>query len=145
MWKNTVFQRSASHFAIYFFVGLLFLVPIFSYAAGLVPCGGTGEEACQSCHVLELIDKVVDWLVAILTIITAIIIVFSGLRLVTSFGNASAMQQAKSLINNCIVGFIIVLAGWLLIDLVMKSLLNDQAYGVWNELQCFAQPVPNAP
>lgn len=145
MWKNSVFQRNLSHFAICFFVGLLVLIPIFTYAAGLVPCGGEGEPTCQSCHVLQLIQIVVNWLVAMLTIITAIIISFAGLRLVTSFGNASAMLQAKSLINNCIIGFIIVLAGWLLIDLVMKSLLNDQAYGVWNELQCVDQPVPNAP
>ncbi|HMO78361.1 MAG TPA: hypothetical protein PKA42_01305 [Candidatus Paceibacterota bacterium] len=128
MWKSTL-------------VSILFLLPILTYAAGLVPCGGVGEPMCQSCHVLQLIQIVMNWLVGILTTITAIIIAYAGLRLVISVGNASAMQQAKSLISNCLIGFAIVLSGWLLIDLVLKSMVNDQVYGVWNELQCVDQPV----
>ena len=120
-------------------------MPIIAFAAGLVPCGGAGEPMCQSCHVIELIHLVVQWLVAILTIITSLIVAFAGLRLVTSFGNASAMQQAKSLISNSLIGFAIVLAGWLMIDLVLKSLVNDQLYGVWNEIQCVDQSVSKAP
>ena len=140
-----MFQGRLPHFAIYFIVSLLLLSPALTFAAGMVPCGGAGEATCQSCHVLQLIQIVVNWLVAILTIITSLIIAFAGLRLVTSFGNASAMQQAKSLISNGIIGFMIVLAGWLLIDLVLKSLVNDQVYGVWNELQCVDQPVSRTP
>jgi len=128
MWKVTV-------------VSLLLLLPILTFAAGLVPCGGVGEPMCQSCHVLQLIHIVVNWLIAILTTITALLIAYAGLRLVVSVGNASAMTQAKSLISNCLIGFAIVLIGWLLIDLVLKSLVNDQVYGVWNQLQCVEQPV----
>ncbi len=53
----------------------LVLVGVFVYmipptlAAGLVPCGGEGQEACQTCHVVILIDGVVDWLIVILSIV----------------------------------------------------------------------------
>jgi hypothetical protein len=132
MWKSTL-------------VGIFVFLPLLTLAAGLVPCGGVGEPTCQSCHFLQLIQIVVNWLVAILTIVMSLIIAFAGLILVTSFGNASAMQRAKSLINNGIIGFAIVLIGWMLIDLVLKSLVNEQVYGVWNELQCVEQPVSRTP
>lgn len=128
----------------YIFSFLLFLAPVVTLAAGLVPCGGPGEETCQTCHFLQLIHNIVDWLVVVLTAVTVLLIMYAGLRLVTSMGNVSAMTAARSLISNCLVGFAIVLAGWLMIDLVLKSLTKDQVYGVWNEIQCVAQPAPTA-
>jgi len=128
MWKVTV-------------ISIFLLLPMIAFAAGLVPCGGVDEPMCQSCHVLELINIVVNWLIAILTTVTALLIAYAGLRLVVSVGDVSAMTQAKTLISNCLIGFSIVLAGWLLIDLVLKSLVNDQVYGVWNVIQCVDQPV----
>lgn len=130
-----------------FWGAILFLVlvavPLFTYAAGLVPCGGPGEPACQACYVVELVNRVVSWLVFILGTIAAIIIVYAGFKLVTSGGNRHAKEEAKSLISNMIIGYVIVLAGWLLIDFGMKALLIDgeTRLGVWNQVSCTAQPV----
>ena len=119
---------------------LLTLLPLLALAKGLVPCGGVGEPACQSCHVIDLTNNVVGWLVFILGTVAAIIIVFAGTKLVTGSGNTQAMQEAKSLINSMIIGYVIVLAGWLLIDTGLKALLNEGTYGVWNQVQCVEQP-----
>ncbi len=129
-----------------FWGSVLFLVlaavPLLSYAAGLVPCGGPGEESCQMCHVAQLVNGVISWLVMILGTIAAIIIVYAGFKLVTSGGNQHAKEEAKELINNMLIGYVIVLAGWLLIDTGMKMLLVDgeTKLGMWNQLSCVAQP-----
>lgn len=109
-------------------------------AAGLVPCGGPGEEACQACHVVQLVSIVAKYLVMVLGIIAAIMIMVSGLRLVVSVGDASAKAKAKSMISSLIIGYVIVLAGWLLVDTGLKTLLDSTAYGVWNVVQCTVQP-----
>lgn len=133
-----------------FWGSILFLmlaaVPLLSYAAGLVPCGGEGEPACQMCYVVELVNRVISWLVLILGTIAAIIIVYAGFKLVTSGGNRHAKEDAKSMISNMIIGYVIVLAGWLLIDTGMRTLLLDgeTRLGMWNELSCMAQPNPAA-
>lgn len=121
--------------------------PVVMQAAGLVPCGGPGEPACQTCHVIELVNGTVSWLVVFLGTVAAIIIVYAGFKLVTSGGNGHAMGEAKSMINNMIIGYVIVLAGWLLVDTGMKMLLTDgeTALGVWNQVACTTQPEVNDP
>lgn len=109
-------------------------------AGGLVPCDGVGDDGCQACHAIKLIENVVDWLIAVLSIVAAIIITYAGIRLVVSGGNTSAMETAKKLITNVIIGYTLLLAGWLIVDTAVKALLSDQVYGTWNQIQCVEQP-----
>jgi hypothetical protein len=90
---------------------------------------------------VQLINSVSGWLVTVLGIVAAIIIVVAGIYLVVSAGNTSAMAMAKKLIVNMFIGYIIVLSGFLMIDLFLKAFLTDAKYGVWNKVQCITQPV----
>lgn len=125
----------------------ILFIPIITIAAGLVPCGSPGESACQLCDFITLLDNIVDWLVMILSIVVAIVFVVSGLQLVISTGDVSAKESAKKRIANTVIGFVIVLTAWLLIDLGMKSLLapGNASSGPWNKIQCTAQPVMAPP
>jgi hypothetical protein len=123
-------------------IAVLLQLPLFAYGAGLVPCGGDGEEACQMCHTVQLINGVSAWLVGILSVVAAIMFILAGFKILMAGGNSSALQDAKSMITNVAIGFVIVLASWLLIDLMMKTLLGeeDAAIGPWNAISCVAQP-----
>lgn len=128
-------------------IAILLQLPLVAYAAGLVPCGGTdaagnAEAACQTCHVLGLINGVNAWLVGILSICAAIMFAVAGYRILTAGGNPSVLKEAKGMIVNVAIGFMIVLAAWILIDLMMKTLLGgeDTVAGPWNVIQCVAQP-----
>jgi hypothetical protein len=125
----------------YFVITGLALFPNLVSAAGLVPCGGKGEDPCQMCHVVQLIDSVAGWLVAVLGIVAAIMIIAAGLRLVMSMGNTSAVTAAKKIMINMFVGYLIVLSGYLLVDFGLKSLVDSSTYGTWKSIQCLAQPV----
>lgn len=129
---------------LFFFLAVVAPVPL--NAAGLVPCGGTGEAACQACDVTKLINNVVAWLIVVLSIVAAVLIMIAGFKLVTAGGNDGALKQAKETFTNILIGFAILLAGWLVLDTLMKALLTDQVYGMWNQIQCVNQPgVYNAP
>jgi hypothetical protein len=123
-------------------LALLLQLPVLAYADGLVPCGRDGQDACQMCHTVQLVNGVTAWLVGILSIAAAIMFVIAGFRLVTANGNPSVMQDAKNTITNVAIGFAIVLAAWLLIDLMMKTLLGggSVAAGPWNQIACIDQP-----
>lgn len=118
---------------------LLLALPMVSFAAGLVPCGGEGEMQCQWYHVPILINTVVDWLAAILTMAVVIILVYAGIRLVVSGGDPGARQTAKGYIVNALIGLVIVLAAWIIIDTVIKVLVSSSGnlpndFGPWNEI-----------
>lgn len=124
---------------------LLFAPSLANAATGLVPCGNDGQPSCQSCHLVTLADNVITWLVVVMGTIATIVFVYAGVRLVTSMGNGQAMKAAKTLLFNAIIGYVIILAGWFVIDTVMKAFLPGSSgelvgFGVWNNIQCVAQP-----
>lgn len=66
--------------------------------------------------------------------------------MMASAGNAGAVSQAKEMIVNTIVGFVILLAAWLIVDTIMKTFVNQAVLvGPWNQIQCVAQPGYTAP
>lgn len=122
----------------------LAFIPVTALAAGLVPCGGAGEPVCQPCHVMQLIEIVLDWLVEVLGVIFTLAIVVCGIYLVTSTGNPSVMQTVKKMILQMIIGYTILLSAWVIMDFIFKALLNDATNSVWAEIQCVAQPEAQA-
>jgi hypothetical protein len=66
--------------------------------------------------------------------------------MVTSGGNAGAKEEAKKKITNAIIGFVIVLAAWLLIDTIMRGLLVGTSGEIdgrlWSQIECGSQAVP---
>ena len=122
---------------------VLVVVPIFAYAQqGLVPCSGAPGDECQLCSAVQMMNLITDWLVGILSIVAAIMIAYSGLKLVTSGGNSGAKEESKTMITNVVIGFVIVLAAWLLIDLMIRALTpNSFDAGLpWQSIQCVPQP-----
>lgn len=100
---------------------------------GLVPCDG---PICEFCDFVQLIKNVVDWLIGILGVIAAIMFIVSGLKLVTSMGDVAAKEKAKNMMINAAIGFMIVLAAWLLIDLFIEMLTKAEFAETWNWIKC---------
>ena len=141
-----------------FFLVLLLSLPTTTSAQfqSFVQCDGTGIRRgsdtpripCDFCYIVSMAKAIVDFLIVATILITIIVIVVAGIRLVISRGNEQAMEAAKQYLTNAVVGLILVLASWLVIDTVMKILVNQNvssggaSLGVWHEITCGSQPVP---
>ncbi len=121
------------------FIGSFFIAP-YADAAGIVPCDGPD---CQTCHFIQLGNNILTWIVGVMATICAIVIAVAGLKMVTAGGDTGAISNAKSMITNVIIGFVILLAAWLIVDTVMKVLVGGTlpGFGPWNKIQCVTQPV----
>jgi hypothetical protein len=86
----------------------------------LVPCNG---PECNACLLVQLGENLLNWLIGVLMVIFSIIIAWAGFKLVISGGNVQAKSEAKSMITNALIGLIVVLAGWLIVDTAMRMLL----------------------
>jgi len=99
---------------------------------GLVTCTGVN---CNFCELLKTGNKVINLLFQVLVIAAVVMIVVAGFKLVTSAGNVNAMQSAKGMLTNVIIGFVIVLAAWLIVDTIYKMLVGENSrFGMWNQL-----------
>ncbi len=121
-------------------VAFFLFAPQLSSAAGLVPCGDTADNQCQTCHIIALTNNIIVWLVGILALLAGIVIVFIGFSFVTSMGNNSIIQRAKGQFANIFVGLIIALAAYLGISLLADGLIQGEVVGPWGVISCVRQP-----
>lgn len=130
------------------FVSLIMFLPTLVFSANLVPCDGVTIK-CEACQVVSLANNVINWFIGTMMVVFAIIAVIAGFGLVTSGGNPEAKTAAKSKMTNAFIGLVIVLAAWLFVDSIMKSLVMGNgnilstgqagsigSFGPWNTISC---------
>ena len=109
---------------------------------GIIPCGQSAANPCNSCDVVVLANTVVKWLIGITFMFFAVTAVYAGVKLVMAGGNSGALQDAKEMFTNLFIGLIIVLGAWLFIDTLLRFVLqggetgNIQGYGPWSQVKC---------
>ena len=121
-------------------VAILSLPAVIS-AQGIVPCNpkmvdGKIVDNCGFCQVGQLVKNGFDWTVSVFGIVVVLLIIYAGLKMVLSVGNVSAKSEARRLIATAIIGYIILLAAWMLVDDFLKFFIPGSSYGVANPLMC---------
>lgn len=104
--------------------------------SGLVPCGYGDEYDCGTDDAITLANNVIDFLIKMLAVVAVIALVYAGFKLVTSAGNESAWREAKSLFTSIVIGIIIILSAFLVVDTILKALtdkgLEETSGGIVN-------------
>lgn len=132
---------------LFFVVVLLAFLPIDTItAAGLVTCDGVD---CSACDFVGMVNIIIKWIFGLVFVLFAGIMAVAGFGLVTSGGNQSALEAAKSKFTNGIIGLIIVMAGWLIVDTIMRGVVGGGSTGVaagelagwgpWSQVKCQVQ------
>jgi len=98
---------------------------------GLVPVcntkidvqSGGFSDACDFDYFMALINNLIDYIVKYLaTPIFAILFVYAGVLYITSGGNSKSTDKAKKILINSLIGYLIILASWLIINTILTSL-----------------------
>jgi hypothetical protein len=126
---------------IYLLAFVLPLLPAVALAQGIVPCNpktvnGKIVNDCGFCQAGQLIKNLSDWVVIVAGVVVVLIIIYAGLKMVLSVGNVSAKSEARKLIATGVIGYIILLASWMIVDVFIKFLIPGSSYGVANPLIC---------
>ncbi len=122
---------------------------------GLAQLSGCSGLDCSACNVVDLANGVIKWLIGILFVVCACLLAYAGVKLVTSGGNSHALDEAKGMFTNILIGFLIILSAWLIIDTIMRALVGTKdnpgqlvATGTasgwlfWSDVQCQELYVP---
>lgn len=98
-------------------------------------------EAANRCAagwgaVMQVINNIIEFSITIIIVFIApIMIAYSGFLYVVNPVDPSGIKKAKDILTNTVLGLIIALAGWLIVDAVMAVLYNPTNPGeTWSDL-----------
>lgn len=121
------------------FTVLFIVAPSLTLAAtGIIPtivpdsCNKTG--GCSSvCDIATVAQNILNAGIYIAVFLSAMLFAWAGFLYLTSIGNASGITKAKTIFINVAIGLIIILAGWLVVDTLMR-MMTGADFGVWNKV-----------
>ncbi|MDE1919619.1 MAG: hypothetical protein KGH56_02860 [Patescibacteria group bacterium] len=145
------------------FLALLFAgsltLPSFAHAGGIPFFGpvipesyvssiGPTQQDTSSCPaswgmLIEVINNLISLLLTLAIVFVApVMIAYSGFLFVVNPVNPSGKQEAKNILTHTVVGIVVALAGWMIVDMIMAVLYNSSAQsengvtvlGTWSNL-----------
>jgi hypothetical protein len=108
-----------------------FFGPIVPPACNCADVNGVSTAPAYGC-VLATIQNLINFGVTIGIVVFTFALVYAGFVWMTSGGNPEARNKGRSMLLNVIIGLVILLIAWLVVDFIMKKIYNSDAYGPWN-------------
>ncbi len=115
-------------------------------SAGLIPCGrdyddpATTRDECAPCSLCLGIlasQLIIEFLVKIATVFAVFSIALGGFLYIFAAGNQGTLEKAKSIIKYVLIGFIIILIAWAVVDSILATAgYIDPIGGEWYMMNC---------
>lgn len=99
---------------------------VFAQQSKLVPC--EGPDDCKYEQLVELGANVVEFLFQLATAIAVIVLAYAGFLYMTAAGNTGKISQAHQLIWYAVIGFLVALSAWLLVEVLMNTLQVEKEF-----------------
>ncbi len=140
-------------------VTLLFSVPNATQAVSwfpIVPCGlnqqptdSSGVEIpksvhdytqpCNQCLLVELGKNLIDFtFFGIVPMIGTLFFLWAGFKILWGGKNGSpaAVTEGRKIMENTAIGIAIILSAWLVTNMILKTLANDDRSSHWYQIDC---------
>src|SRR3989338_4101272 len=96
----------------------------------LIPpaCLQAQSKECPPCGLPEMIQIAVNLsriLLATLGSVTILIVIYGGFVWLTSAGSAERIQKGKKIFEGALIGFVVVVASWVIINFVVAALTGQ--------------------
>lgn len=117
----------------YYLLVAVFPMLVFAQGAGLpsqiVPCKGVD---CTVCDLAQLAQNIINTGVFIFIFLAALMFAYAGFMYLTNEA-LEGQAQARKTFGHVAGGLIVLLAAWLVVDTLMKTVLGG-AFGPWNDI-----------
>lgn len=104
--------------------------------SGLVQCGNQASDPCTVEDFFNIFVIATNILIGLVGLVAIFAIVFSGYSMVIAAGNTEAITKAKKNLTNAIIGLVLVLLAFILINTILYLVLGvkGQQGGVFNPI-----------
>ncbi|EKD58862.1 MAG: hypothetical protein ACD_56C00037G0007 [uncultured bacterium] len=116
----------------------------------LVKCGRPGQSMCTLCDFIAGLNNVIQYIMRISIGVGLLAFTIAGVVYVVSAGDPKTTGRAKDIMKNAAIGFVIIFAGWLIVNTVIQSLgsktdaQGNPTFGMnitsWGQFDCSANP-----
>jgi len=107
--------------------------------AGLVQCvvSGPNSVLCNFCQLLATIQATLNFIMGLAFLGAVILIAVNGIRMYFTGGNPSKVKDAFQNIVKVVVGLVIVITAWVIINTVVVFLARPGSPPTfWNNISC---------
>ncbi len=114
------------------FLNLLLVSPVSAAAntgtnyVPLINVPGVNADA----GVLTYLSGLYNFLISVVGILAMAVIIYGGMRYLTSAGNPSSVEEAKDAITSAVTGLILALVSWLILSTINPDILVLKSVGV---------------
>lgn len=115
---------------------IIFTPPIMVLGAGLVPAcntkidttSGLFSDPCNFDTLMTLVNNVINFLlITLATPLFALILIYVGWLYLSSGGSSENVTKAKKILKNAFIGYVIALAAWLIVKVILTTLGFDMS------------------
>lgn len=96
----------------------------------IVPCSGID---CKVCDLAVLAQNLINTGIYVVIFLAAMLFAYAGFLMLTNQANPGVESKAKKIFSNVVIGLVVILSAWLVVDVLMKTLLGG-SFGPWNDL-----------
>ncbi len=108
------------------------LIPFFAGASFIVcdpvPTQGGPAVPCTFNSLLGLANLLIKFCITIGLSLFSIMFAYAGFLYLTAVGNEGKIKQAHTIFFDAIIGFVIMLGAWLLVDFIFSALKVPISY-----------------
>lgn len=96
---------------------------------GLVPCGkrsdvGTPDENCNFGHVIELVGRIIDYLLILLVPLTVFVTIYTGVQMIIHRGVPAELMKYKENLKRIGIGVALMLLAWTIVGTIVQSVVD---------------------
>lgn len=103
--------------------------------SGLVPvcnteslADGSFSDPCDFEVLMTMINYLIEWSLKYLaTPVFALLFIYAGWLYLSDAANSGNKGKAKKIMKNALMGYLVILFAWLIVDTIMKALGFNQA------------------
>lgn len=85
---------------------------------------GTINSNLSNKDLVVLIQSIVTWVLGLLALVAVIMIIIGGFMWMTAGGNDDKVGSAKKYIISAVIGLIVILAAWIIVNFVIRQFTN---------------------
>ncbi len=124
-------------------LAVVILAPALAFGAGIpgsiVTCSGAvaegNQKACTICDIAQVAQNVLNTGIYVAVFLSAVLFAWAGWLYLTNIANPGQIERAKSIFFSVFIGLVIILAAWIVIDTLMKTLVPQSGpFGPWNKI-----------